>query len=161
MSCTIRYKWQVLWFQIQAPLRTRQHARWLLISEGVIKAVAVMINMRSFLFFLTIYVLEGINLSVYNMGLICAADLLHQLVAHFASLSCGSATQLAIATLSQARAFLQRPFTNFTTHKSNLTVRVGNLLCLVSIICAKDRFELLSTQNWSFIFNRRRVTNNI
>ena len=53
----------VLRFQI--PLT--QHTRWLLISEGVIKAVAVMTHMRSFLFFLTIYVLEGINLSVYNI----------------------------------------------------------------------------------------------
>ena len=43
---------------------------------------------------------------------------------------------------------LQLPFTNFTTHKSNLTVGVGNLLWLVSIICAKDMFELLSTPNW-------------
>ena len=79
-----------------------------------------MINMRSFLFFLTIYVLEGINLSVYNMGLICAADLLHQLVAHFASLSCGSATQLAIATLSQARAFSSASFYEFHNPQEQL-----------------------------------------
>ena len=58
---------------------------------------------------------------------------------------------------------LLRHFANFTTHKSDFTVRVGNLLCLVSIICAKNRFELLSTPNWSYtlIFNRRRVTNNM
>ena len=53
-----------------------------------------------------------------------------------------SATQLTIATLAQARAFSpERPFANFTTHKSDFTVRVGNLLFLVSIICAKNGFE--------------------
>ena len=49
----------------------RQCTRWLLISEDVIKAIAVMVHILSFLFFLTIYALEGINLSVYIMGLIC------------------------------------------------------------------------------------------
>ena len=52
------------------------------------------------------------------------------LVAHFASLSCGSATQLTIATLAQARAFSSA---KFTTHKSDLTIRVRE--CCVSIIC--------------------------
>ena len=65
------------------------------------------------------------------------------LVAHFASLSCGSATQLAIATLTQARAFSSASFYEFHNPQDS----VGNLLWLVSIICAKDRFELLSTPN--------------
>ena len=55
------------------------------------------------------------------------------LVAHFVSFSCGSATQLSIATV--ARAFSSAPFANFTTHNSDLTIRVGNLLCMVSITC--------------------------
>ena len=49
----------------------RQCTRWLLISEDVIKAIAVMVHILSFLFFLTIYALKGKNLSVYIMGLIC------------------------------------------------------------------------------------------
>ena len=62
--------------------------------------------------------------------LILQFDSRRLLVAHFASLSCGSATQLTIATLAQARAFSSA---KFTTHWNDLTIRVRE--CWVSIIC--------------------------
>ena len=89
-------------------------------------------------------------------------DLRRLLVAHFASLSCGSAAQLTIATLAQARAFSWASSFRISQPTRTTSQFVLETFCVWTGWRGRQVLVvLLSKPNWSFILNRRRVTNNM